>query len=134
MGSHLRYQDKACVVVWKKIPAPRDCCLGALFWQSHRSSMGPPGALYGSSWVLIFSVIFIVGHWSLVMGHWYGVRMSDDVINIWPRPPELLVSVSSDGNVLQWSLKKGLVALFIQPTYAGLPQTLIFHAWQNAAD
>ena len=23
------------------------------------------------------------------------------------RPPELLVSVSSDGNVLQWSLKKG---------------------------
>lgn len=41
------------------------------------------------------------------MGHWYGVMMSDDVINFWPRPPELLVSVSSDGNVLQWSLKKG---------------------------
>ena len=31
------------------------------------------------------------------------------------QPPELLVSVSSDGNVLQWSLKKGLEQMLLMP-------------------
>lgn len=31
------------------------------------------------------------------------------------RPPELLISVSSDGNVLQWSLKKGLEQMLLMP-------------------